>query len=223
MTTPEGTDHDAGRDMTGRLALAAAIVLGIAAVFTAWGAYRANLTSDVVIRSYAEQQVLMAQATETYGLADQQSSMEEQFFLSYAINSAQDNAEATAYLEYAMSNELWAAVEWWIAQPVATGPGTPFVEENPAFAGLPSQQLARTADDLVAQAEAKRVLAETANADSDRFELSNVFFAIVLFIAGVTALVTRRRIQLGLLGLGVVMLVMGIAILVTTPGWTTLP
>ncbi len=222
MTTPEGTDREAGRDTTGRLALAAAVVLGIAAVFTAWGAYRANLTSGVVIRSYAQQQALLAQATETYGLADQQSSMEEQYFLSYETNTAQGNVGAAQYLEYAMSDELWAAIEWWKAQPTATGPGTPFVEENPAFAALPSQQIVRTADDLVAQAEEKSALARTASAGKDRFELANVFFAVVLFIAGVTALVMQRRIQLGLLVLGIAMLVTGIAILVTTPGWATL-
>ena len=48
----------------GTLAIAAAVMLGIAAVLTAWSAYRASLTSDLVLKNYSEQQAATALAND---------------------------------------------------------------------------------------------------------------------------------------------------------------
>jgi len=205
-----------------RLALVAAIVLGVAAVLTAWGAYREGLTSDGVLKNYSEQAVLVAQANDTFSLADAQEALEQQFFLSYAINAAEGNEGATAYLEATMSEELVAVVNWWADQPESSQPSTPFVEENPAYAQLPSQLLTADGAAMMDEAETKRIAAEEADAVSDRFGLANVFFAVVLFVAGIAALLQRKSLQLGILVLSILMLGAGVAILVTTPGWSSI-
>ena len=64
--------------------------------------------------------------------------------------------------------------------------------------------------------------AEAADANSDRFDLANVFFAVVLFVAGLTTIVQRRSIQIGFLALSVVGLLGGVIVLVTTPGWAAI-
>ena len=53
---------------------------------------------------------------------------------------------------------------------------------------------------------------------SDRFDLANVFFAVVLFVAGLTTIVQRRSIQIGFLALSSFGIIAGLAILATTPG-----
>ncbi len=68
------------------------------------------------------------------------------------------------------------------------------------------------------QAEASRAAAEEADANSDRFDLANVFFAVVLFVAGLTTIVQRRSIQIGFLSLSAVGLLAGFAVLATTSG-----
>ena len=141
------------------LALAAAIILGIAAVLTAWSAYRESLTSDGVLKGYAEQQVLIAEANDTYGRSDAERSLEEQFYLTFAVEAATGNDTAVAYLQATMGEQLRNAVQWWVDQPEPS-PLSPFVEENPYFAELPSQQLVVAGDDLMADASAKRVEAE---------------------------------------------------------------
>jgi NADH:ubiquinone oxidoreductase subunit K len=57
---------------------------------------------------------------------------------------------------------------------------------------------------------------------SDRFDLAGVFFAVVLFVAGLTTVIQRRLIQVGFLTLSVIGLAAGIAVLVTTPTWSAL-
>lgn len=212
---------DNGERIKTMLAITAAVILGVAAVLTAWGAYRESLVSDGVLRGYSEQQALITQANDTYGQSDAERSLEEQFFLQYAIQSATGNEAAAVYLEQTMSTEMWNAVSWWAEQD-DSGPVSPFVPENPYFTELASQQLLVQGDELMAQADVKRTEAETADSVSDRFGLANVFFAIVLFLAGVATLLSRVKVQLGVLILSVAMLIGGIVVLVTTPTWSSL-
>ena len=207
---------------TATVALLAAIILGIAAVLTAWSSYREALTSDEVLKGYSEQQAKIAEANDVFSQADQESGIERQFFVSYAIAAAEKNSGALVALQATMTKELFSAIDWWVEQPDETSPQTPFVEENPNFASLPSQQLIAEADALIAEADTKRAAAEEADTVSDRFGLANVFFAVVLFLAGIATLLQRRGIQLGILVLSIAMLLGGVLILVTTPGWSNL-
>ncbi|MDP4906007.1 MAG: DUF4337 family protein [Candidatus Nanopelagicales bacterium] len=206
----------------GALAITAAVLLGIAAVLTAWSAYRESLTSDLVLKSYSEQQATIALANDTYGRADQQESLEISLFLEWAIAVSAGNVEASGYLEQVMSSELYAAVEWWQVEPEDTTPPTPFDPANPNFVSLPSQVLVAEGDALLEEAETLRAAAEAADSTSDRYDLANVFFAVVLFIAGLTTIVQRRSIQLGFIALSILGLVAGIVVLVTTTGWASL-
>lgn len=205
------------------LALAAAVVLGIAAILTAWGSFQAARAGGDVQQNYAEQQASIATANDIYAQSDQASQLEQQLFLSFAIALSEENDIAADYLlNQAMSPELTAAVTWWIDEPEETSPPTPFVDDNPEFANLPSQQLITEGNATMDQADAARVAAEEANKIGDRFGLANVFFAIVLFLAGIATLLQKTKIQVGILVLGVAMLVVGSVIIVSTPGWATI-
>ena len=152
----------------------------------------------------------------------QASQLEQQFFLTYAINAAQGNEGAVAYLEQTMSEELAAAVNWWFDQPEETAPPTPFVEDNPEYANLPSQVIVDEGNTVMDEADAKRVAAEESGELGGRFGLANVFFAIVLFLAGIATLLRRTPIQIGILVLSVALLVVGGVIIISTPGWASI-
>ena len=207
----------------GALALAAAILLGIAAVLTAWSAYRESLTSDLVLKNYSEQQAAIALANDAYIRSGQERQQELTLFVDAALAGAaageDGNTLAYDYLtEGIMSEELYAAFAWWRDEPDETTPPTPVVPENPAFAALPSEVLLAEGQAYDEQAEASRAAAEEADANSDRFDLANVFFAVVLFVAGLTTIVQRRSIQIGFLSLSAVGLLAGFAVLATTSG-----
>jgi len=222
MSTVQEADEARTYPTQGALALAAALLLGLAAVLTAWSAYRESLTSDLVLKNYSEQQATIALANDTFGRADQQESLETSLFLEWAIATSAGNLEAASYLEQVMGDELFASVEWWAAEPEETAPPTPFSDDNPYFFDLPSQVLISEGEALLDEAEVMRVAAEEADATSDRFDLANVFFAVVLFIAGLTTIVQRRSIQIGFLALSVIGILAGAAVLVTTAGWASL-
>lgn len=207
----------------GALALAAAVLLGIAAVLTAWSAYRESLTSDLVLKNYSEQQAAIALANDAYIRSGQERQQELTLFLDAALAgvAASEDGNTVVYdylTEGIMSPELYAAFTWWRDEPEETSPATPFVPENPAFANLPSEVLLAEGEALDEQAETLRMAAEAADANSDRFDLANVFFAVVLFVAGLTTIVQRRSIQIGFLALSAVGLIAGFAVLATTPG-----
>ena len=204
------------------LALVAAVLLGLAAVLTAWSAYRESLTSDLVLKNYSEQQATIALANDTYSRADQQETLETSLFLQWAVAISGGNDGAAEYLVQVMSDEVYAAFDWWNQQPEETGPPTPFAPDNPYFADVPSQVLLAEGAALLEEANALRLAAEEADAVSDRFDLAGVFFAVVLFVAGLTTVIQRRLIQVGFLTLSVIGLAAGIAVLVTTPTWSAL-
>ena len=220
------TTTDNANSAQGTLAIAAAVLLGIAAVLTAWSAYRESLTSDQVLKGYSEQQATLALANDAYIRAGQERQQELTLFLDAAVAAVSADATgdevAAGLFEYLtediMSDELYAAFAWWRDEPEETSPPTPFVEQNPAFANLPSQTLLAEGQAYDEQAEGFRLAAEEADANSDRFDLANVFFAVVLFIAGLTTIVQRRSIQIGFLAISAVGLVAGFAVLATTPG-----
>ncbi len=209
----------------GNLAIAAAILLGFAAVFTAWSAYRESLTSDLVLKNYSEQQAATALANDAFIRSGQERQQELTLFVDAAVEAnnaasrGDGNTDVFTYLTKGiMSKELFAAFAWWQQEPQETTPATPFVSQNPAFAKLPSQVLQVKGKAKEKQAEISRVAAEKADASSDRFDLANVFFAVVLFVAGLTTIVQRQSIQIGFLALSTVGLLAGFVVLATTSG-----
>ncbi|MFM9163858.1 MAG: hypothetical protein ACKOQ0_00620 [Solirubrobacterales bacterium] len=205
----------------GTLAIAAAVLLGMAAVLTAWSAYRASLTSDLVLKNYSEQQAATALANDAYIRSGQERQQELTLFVDAAVEANKEEGSAVVFnylTQGIMSKELYAAFKWWQEEPEKTTPPTPFVPENPEFENLPSEVLLAEGQANDEKAEVSRVAAEKADADSDRFDLANVFFAVVLFVAGLTTIVQRRSIQIGFLALSVVGLVAGFIVLATTSG-----
>lgn len=200
----------------------AAILLGIAAILTAWSAYRASLTRDEVIRNYSEMQKTISEANDTFGKADQLESLEQEYFLQFAINAAEGDEAATTYLTATMGDELYEAVEWWMAEPEETQPFSPFDETNPSYVDLPSQRMLAGGNEMLEDAKGLREAAERADADSDRFELANVFYAITLFLAGIAALLSSDKVSHALLGVSVAVMLFGTVIMITTPGAFTL-
>ncbi len=110
----------------GALAIAAALLLGMAAVLTAWSAYRESLTSDLVLKNYSEQQAILSLANDAYIRSGQERQQEISLFVETAlaaVASSEDDTTAVDYLTQAiMSEELRAAFEWWRDEPEATTP-----------------------------------------------------------------------------------------------------
>ena len=206
----------------GALAVTAAFLLGFSALLTAWSAYREASTSDQVIRTYAQMQETIAQANDRYSQADQTSGYETSLFLQFAIEAGTGNEDAADYLLTVMDDAMYEAVLWWSDIPDEDRPATPFTDDNPYVADLFSEELLSEGDALMDEADELRLTAEEAEATSDRYNLANVFFAVVLFIAGLTTIIQRRSIQVSFLSVSILGLTSGLVLLALTPGWFSL-
>ncbi|MEC7435433.1 MAG: hypothetical protein VX582_07390 [Actinomycetota bacterium] len=206
----------------GALAVTAAFLLGFSALLTAWSAYREASTSDQVIRTYAQMQETIARDNDRYSQADQTSGYETSLFLQFAIEAGTGNEDAADYLLTVMDDAMYEAVLWWSDIPDEDRPATPFTDDNPYVADLFSEELLSEGDALMDEADELRLTAEEAEATSDRYNLANVFFAVVLFIAGLTTIIQRRSIQVSFLSVSILGLTSGLVLLALTPGWFSL-
>ena len=184
-----------------------AVMLGLAAIITAWTAFQSSQLGDKVQESFSEGIRSSDQASQEYNTAIASDNQDQAIFLEYAkALVSEDEVTATYIQESLMSPELAAAVEWWIEQPDDTGPDSPFVEENPNW----DDSSWNTAADLDVEAQQYFDSARQADADGDEFDLLEVIVTLSLFLFGVASLVRQQKIQVGLAAVGGVILIYSI-------------
>lgn len=199
----------------GAIAISAAVILGIAAVLASWSAYRGGQTKDWALEGWSEYSSYTTKVNNWFQTSLQEREFEKALWREWLITTTSERVEAGAYLLRAMPPEVYNVVSWW-ADNESEYP-TPFTPDNPFFEELPSEKLADRADRLALQADEYREFAFRGSAIGSQFGLANVFFAIVLFLAGFATLVPRRSVQIAFLALAVVGLAGGIWILADTP------
>ena len=189
-----------------------AVMLGLAAIITAWTAFQSSQLGDKVQESFSEGIRSSDQASQEYNTAIATDNQDQAIFLEYAkALVAEDEVTATYIQESLMSPELAAAVEWWIEQPDDTGPDSPFVEENPNW----DDSSWNTAADLDVEAQQYFDSARQADADGDEFDLLEVIVTLSLFLFGVASLLRQQKIQVGLAAVGGLILIYSIIMTIT--------
>lgn len=189
-----------------------AVMLGLAAVVTAWSAFQSSQLGDKVQESFSEGIRLSDQASQQYNTALATDNQDQALFLEYAkALVAEDEVTATYISESLMSPELLAAVEWWVDQPDENGPVSPFVEENPNWDNTSWAEAAK----LDEEAQQYFDTAKDSDSEGDKFDLLEVIVTLALFLFGVASLVRQQRIQVGLALVGGVILVYSIVMVLT--------
>lgn len=189
-----------------------AVMLGLAAIITAWTAFQSSQLGDKVQESFSEGIRSSDQASQEYNTAIATDNQDQAIFLEYAkALVAEDEVTATYIQESLMSPELAAAVQWWIEQPDDTGPDSPFVEENPNW----DDGSWTIAADLDVEAQEYFDNARQADADGDEFDLLEVVVTLSLFLFGIASLVRQQKIQVGLAAVGGIILIYSIVMTIT--------
>ena len=205
--TPDNEKGTASGSFKDRFELLIAVMLGLAAVVTAWSAFQSSQLGDKVQESFSEGIRLSDQASQQYNTAIATDNQDQALFLEYAkALVSEDDVMATYISESLMSPELLAAVQWWIDQPEEGGPDSPFVEENPNW---DNSQWAAAAE-LDEQAQQYFDTAKDSDSEGDKFDLLEVVVTLSLFLFGVASLVRQQRIQIGLTLVGGVILIYSI-------------
>lgn len=198
-----------------RVEIVAAILLAMAVVLSAWGAYQATRWSGEQADSYAEAAALRATAGRHATIASRQIQIDVATFIAWSQAVSQKDDRLASFLRSRFRAEFIPAFDAWLATPTkdAAGlpAGTPF--EQPAYTLAEQAQ----ADALVAQSDAALADAQKANQISDNFVLTAVLFASVLFFAGTAAKFHPQWIRWSMIGVALVVFVMGVAVEFSLP------
>ena len=201
----ETTDVDDKR--RSRHELAAAIILGVAGILTAFAAYKAALTDGDALKGYTESATTTADANGYFNEAFSTFTSDQSLFLEYQLLVEQgDNELAQIFRERFFSAELEAGTAAWDQIPVGDPdePPTPLDTEEYV---LPAQVEALRLTDVAAD---KFEEAQAADDAGDKFELAAVFLSVALFLAGVGTLFKSPAIRMAVLTMSVIALVPGI-------------
>lgn len=186
-----------------RLAVLAAILLGLAATLTALAAYQASLQDGEVLTGYNASSTALTDANYFYATGNQTFAQDQALFVEFATAANADQQDTAAYLQTLMRPELVEALDWWQADADAV---TPFDDdaENPYVIAEFAE-----AERLADESKAAYDEATAAGDVGDTFELATVLLALTLFFAGIATLFRRRLVSTALLGIALVSLVAG--------------
>lgn len=198
-----------------RVEVVAAILLSLATVLSAWGAYQATRWSGVQADSYAASAALRAEANSHGAVASRQLQIDVATYLAWADAAAKGDTRLADFLEARFRTEFKPAFGAWKSSGSLDGAGipqgTPFdrAEYKLAEQGI--------ANDKVAAADDALLDAQEANQVSDNFVLTAVLFASVLFFAGIAAKFRPQWIRWAMLGVAVVVFGLGLIVEFSLP------
>jgi len=210
---PTADEAESGRGHW--IEIAAAALLGIAAVLTAYAAYNGALAGGDALKGYTQSSRTTADANGYYNDYSQTYSADQALFLQYRLLVLKGDQESADEIKDTMfSDELTAATDAWLQQPnddnaMATPLG---MKEYVVQAFIDAEQLTDQANQEFADAQ-------KIDDQGDNFDLAAVYLAVSLFFAGMAALFRVRRLQLVMLGLGGVLLLPGLYAIAQGKGW----
>src|SRR3954449_7249441 len=197
-----------------RVEIVAAILLSLATVLSAWGAYQATRWSGVQADSYAASAASRSESVRHGSIASRQIQVDVATFVAWSNAKAAGDVKLTIFYENRFRAEFKPAFDAWRGG--AVGPsglplGTPF--------DLPEYNLAEQSlsDQDLADAEGALADAQAANQISDNFVLTAVLFASVLFFAGMAARFRPKWLRWMMLGVALIVCVIGLGVEFSLP------
>ena len=183
----------------------AAILLGLAATFTAVSAYQASLLDGEALQGYTASTRTLSDANAFYVQGNQTTAMDQQLFIAYATARHEGNDSLADHLLTLMRPELREGIAWWEANEDAVT-ALDDTDANPHRVEDYSQ-----AYELEKEAGEAFEIAVKADNQGDKFELSTVLFALTLFFGGISTVFEKQAVSRALLGIAAITLVAGLA------------
>jgi hypothetical protein len=190
-----------------RIEMLAAVILGVAGLLTAFGAYKAALADGDALKGYTMSSQTTADANAFFNEAFATFTADQQLFLEYQLLIEEDQQDlAFAFRERFFSEELEAGLAAWEQIPAGDPdePPTPLLTDEYT---VPAQGEALR---LTEQAATEFQDAQDIDDAGDKFELAAVFLSVALFLAGIGSLFKTRAIQLAILGMSALAVVPGV-------------
>jgi hypothetical protein len=197
-----------------RLELGAVLLLALTSVATAWSGYQATHWGGEQAKHYAEAVTARVHSQQASTRAGQHRIDDLLYFNGWLDAREAGNTELAAIYRKRFRPEFVPAFRAWLAQRPFTNaraiPGPLYVPEYRSADLERSERLDAAADELYEKGT-------TAKEHDDRYILSTVFFAVVLFFAGISLRLDWQPLRLTVLGMAFVALAGGTAFVLTLP------
>ena len=194
--------------------LVATLLLALATVGIAWSGYQAARWSGIQSRHYAEANTARALANRASTSAGQDRLQDLLNFNRWLEVSTQVDTTLTRLYEARFRAEFRPAFQAWLRQdPLHNAAVTPSPLLMPQY--HPAQ--VAHADQLERKADGAFAVGRSATDHTDNYVLTTVFFAAVLFFAGISMRFAWVEMRMVVLGLGTLCLIYALARIVLLP------
>jgi hypothetical protein len=197
-----------------RLELVSVFLLALTTLATAWCGYQAALWSGEQSKSYARASAMRVKAAQAATQSGQLRIDDLLYFDGWLDAREAGDMRLAANYRRRFRPEFLPAFRAWVAQRPFTNP-----RAIPGPLYMPQYRSSDLARSVRLDAEADELFEEGTKAKDydDRYILSTVFFAAVLFFAGISLRLDWRPLRFAVLGIGIAMLVGGTVHVLTLP------
>jgi hypothetical protein len=201
-----------GRDRL--ITIIEATLLAVVALLAAWSGYASAKWSTDSRLTIAEASAARTKANRAATLDAASLEFDSATFTAWFTAYVAGNQSAMDTAMRRFRPQFQAAFEAWLAADPFHNPNAPPGPTYMPEYQRPDQERAATLD---AQADAKAARGADSADTADRYVRITVFLATVLFLVGISGHFRVRAARFGLVGVGVGILVLCVALLVTTP------
>jgi len=189
------------------LEIIAALLLSLATVGIAWSGYQAARWSGIQAQRYTQASTARSLANRASTLAEQERTQDLLNFNRWLEVKTEGNTELTALYERRFRDEFRPAFAAWLSSDPLTNAhaiSSPLLEKQYVLAD------AVKADRLEKLGDVRFEQGKQATENADDYVFVTVFFAVVLFFAGISLRFTWLPIRIGILALAATLLVYGV-------------
>jgi len=199
---------------TDRIELAAAVLLAVAAVTTAWSSYQASRWNGEQAKTASAVNKTRIAAARSADLASSQTQVDIATFIQWVDAYATKQSELVRFYRQRFRAEFKPAFDAWVAtRPLKTAgaPPTPFA--------MPQYRLAAAAEAGRLDVEAELLAADVRRyiQRSSNYVLGVVLCAVALFFAGISTKLASPRLRVAMVGLGWIIFLVAVAWIATSP------
>lgn len=184
-----------------RIEVTTAVLLSLAGLMSAWASYQASLWGGVQATHYAKASAKVTEASRLSIIDGQAFGGDLMMIRAWLDAAAQNDTQRMAFFEHRFSPELRAKFDPWRVR--FPGDLRKLQMDPNAPASLPRAEHKEGREARVLQRAAVAEFAEgdAANRTSDRYVAATVVLSTVLFLGGISPLLTSARIRMAMLAL----------------------
>ena len=210
MSTPESEV----RSRQERIEFVATVLLSVSAVLAAWSAFQGARWNSVTSARFTEAGAARTESAKDLSVAGSTRNGDLSTFGGYVLALTGGDEAGAAILYGEFRHEFRPLVDEWLASDPLSDPTVPSPFDNPAYDVVADIEMA-IANTLAA--EDKAAEGRTAREAAEEYILMLVFFALVLFFAGLSVKFRSPRVQVLLLAVAFVIFAVALVVLIRFP------